>query len=75
MDKFTFEIMKHLGALSAGNVVTELNIVKWGGNEGTYDLRRWKPGIDGEEKTPYKGITLTANELQVLKDILNSIEI
>ena len=45
-----------------------LSIISWNGYEPKYDLRRWK------DDAPTKGIALTADEMQKLKDTLNSIE-
>ena len=49
----------------------ELNLVSWNGRAAKFDIRSWSP----DHQKMSKGITLTAQELQTLKDALNSIEI
>lgn len=67
-----FNIVRHIGVLKYGsNITTELNIVEW--VYPRYDIRRWE--LKDGEKMPYEGITLTVEEVRVLKDILNSLEI
>lgn len=48
-----------------------LNLISQNGNEDKYDLREWSPG---HEKMG-TGITLTIDDLRVLKGLLNEIEI
>lgn len=73
MNKAEFQIVEHIGTLSGGKVSTELNLVEWGRMKPAYDLRRWK--LDEGEKVPCKGLTLSADELRTLRDILNNMEI
>lgn len=73
MNNFKFDIVGHIGVLSDGETITELNLVEWGNRKPTYDLRRWK--LDDGAKVPYKGITLSMDELRVLRDILNGMEV
>ena len=70
---FSFEIKKQLGVISqgSGGWAKELNLVSWNGKEPKYDIRDWDP--DHERMT--KGITLSAKDLRMLRDLLNSIEI
>ena len=49
----------------------ELDLVKWGDNDPKYDLRRWN--ADRSKMT--KGITLTKDELMILKEKLGGIEL
>ena len=64
-----YEIEKELGYISesAKGWKKELNLIRWNGKEAKYDLRDWSP----EHGKMGKGITLTIDELKVLKDILN----
>lgn len=64
-----YEIEKELGYISesAKGWKKELNLIRWNGKEAKYDLRDWSP----EHEKMGKGITLTIDELKVLKDILN----
>ena len=60
------------GVLSEGSKgwQIELNIVKWGDNEPKYDIRAWSP----DHTKCGKGISLTADEISVLRDLLNEVE-
>lgn len=64
-----YEIEKELGYISESDKgwKKELNLIRWNGKEAKYDLRDWSP----EHEKMGKGITLTIDELKVLKDILN----
>lgn len=71
--EFTYTIEKHIATIaSAGALTTELNVIRYCGSEAKYDLRRWRM-VNGEKKLQ-KGITLTREELGLLKDALNSME-
>lgn len=64
----SFEILQHLGTLYEGSKkVKELNIVKWGDNDPKFDLRTWEK----DHSKAGRGITLSAGELQKLKEILD----
>lgn len=69
-DEFSFEIVKNIGTVGKGkggwNI--ELNLVSWGGRPPKYDLRSWAP----DHQKMGKGITLSKEELENLKNILNS---
>lgn len=67
-DNIEFRIEKHIGVLgdSKGGWKTELNLVSWNGREPKYDIRSWDP----EHKKMGKGITLTRDEAEKLKDAL-----
>ncbi len=69
-DDFSFEIVKNIGTVGEGkggwNI--ELNLVSWGGRPPKYDLRSWAP----DHQKMGKGITLSKEELENLKNILNS---
>lgn len=49
----------------------ELNLVKWGDNPSKYDLRRW----NGDRSKMAKGVTMTREELLILKDELSKINL
>lgn len=70
MAEIKFEIIEHIGVISesAKGWTKELNLISWNGKEPKYDLRDWDPN---KEKMG-KGITLTKDELDTLKKILNS---
>lgn len=69
-DEFSFEIVKNIGTVGEGkggwNI--ELNLVSWGGRPPKFDLRSWAP----DHQKMGKGITLSKEELENLKNILNS---
>lgn len=54
-----------------GKYHKELNLIEWGNNKAKYDLRGWND--DWSEMT--KGITLTKEELLLLKEKLGGIEL
>jgi hypothetical protein len=68
MADIKFEIVKTLGVLSESpkGWTKELNLISWNDKEPKYDIRDWDPL---HEKMG-KGVTLTKEELDNLKDIL-----
>ena len=73
MAEIKFEIQETKGILSKSpkGWNKELNLISWNGKEPKYDLRDWSP----EHDKMGKGLTLTVDELKVLKEILNGIEL
>lgn len=73
MADIKFEIKRNVAIFSESpkGWTKELNIISWNGREPKYDLRDWAP----EHKKMGKGITLTAEELKNLKDVLNGIDV
>ena len=71
MAELKFEITKHIGVLSesAKGWTKELNLISWNDREPKYDIREWSPG---KEKMG-KGVTLSADEVEALKGLLNDI--
>ncbi len=71
MDEVKYEIIEQLGVLSETEKgwKKELNIISWNDNEPRYDLRMW----NSEHDKMGKGITLTEDEFNKLKEILKSI--
>ena len=65
------EIVEHIGVLSNGTKgwTKELNLVSWNGREPKYDLREWSP----EHDKMGKGVTLSKEELEALKGILEKL--
>lgn len=69
MADFTYEIVERIAVLGeAGDLSTELNIIRYGGQEPKYDLRRWR-NVRGEKKMQ-KGLTMSADELWMLRQVL-----
>ena len=72
-NSFSYEIVEHIEVLSSqGNTSKELNLVSYNGSAPKYDLRTWQRSEDGEEKM-FKGITLSEEEAQLLRDALNRV--
>ncbi|MFA5449177.1 MAG: PC4/YdbC family ssDNA-binding protein [Clostridia bacterium] len=71
MPELKYEIVKSLGVLSESNRgwTKELNLVSWNDREPRYDLREWSPDHDRMGK----GVTLTKEEAEKLKEILAAI--
>lgn len=69
--EISFEIVEHIGVLSTGSKGwnKELNLVSWNGREPKYDLRAWSP----EHDKMGKGVTLSKEELEALKGILEKL--
>lgn len=69
MPEIKYEIVEHLGVLSETDKgwKKELNLVSWNDREPKYDLRDWSENHDRMNK----GVTLTKDEVQELKGILN----
>jgi len=73
MAEFKYEIVEKLGDLSAGTNgwTRELNLVSWNDRDPKYDIRDWAPG---NEKMG-KGISLSKEEVKMLKSLLDSLEL
>ena len=73
MAELKFEITERIGVLSenAKGWTKELNKVSWNERVPKYDLREWNP----DHSRMGKGITLTDEEVETLKAILNGEEI
>jgi len=70
MAEIKFEIKETLGVVSESSRgwKKELNLISWNDKEPKFDLREWDPS---HEKMG-KGVTLSREELQKLKELLNS---
>lgn len=69
--EISFEIIEHIGVLSTGakGWTKELNLVSWNGREPKYDIREWS----AEHDKMGKGVTLSKEELEALKGILEKL--
>ena len=68
---FKFDIVRHIAVISqAGQAgrIKELNKIIWNGNSPKYDIRSWSQ----DHTVIGKGITLTAEELRLLKKAIDS---
>jgi len=68
MADIKYEITKHIGVLSesAKGWRKELNLISWNGRDPKFDIREWSP----EREKMSKGVTLSADEVDALKRIL-----
>ena len=73
MADFKFEIIEHYGQLSenAKGWSKELTKVSQNEREPKFDIRDWSPEYDKMGK----GLTLTEEELRVLRDVLNKMDL
>lgn len=73
MADIKFEIKDKLGVISESSKgwTKELNLISWNGKQAKYDLRDWSP----EHEKMGRGITLSAEELKSLKEILNNMDL
>ena len=71
--EFTYEIKKRLGVLSesaGGDFTTEINLVSFNGAAPKIDIRKWDRRDGGEKML--KGVTLTSDEWNALKEIVKA---
>jgi len=73
MANFSYDIIESIAVLSEGTKGwrKELNLISWNGRDPKYDLRDWAPN---HEKMG-KGVTLSSEEVQSLKEALQSLDI
>lgn len=72
MADLKFEIVEHIGVLSenAKGWSKELNLVSWNDRQPKYDIREWSP----DHEKMGKGVTLSNEEFEMLKEILSTIK-
>lgn len=70
MADFKYDIVEHIGVISenAKGWTKELNLISWNGARPKFDLRDWAP----EHEKMGKGITLTNEEFEALKELLSN---
>jgi len=73
MSDIKYEIIKQIGVLSKTEKgwAKELNLISWNDREPKYDIREWSP----DREKMGKGVTLSKEELLMLKDLLNTVEL
>jgi hypothetical protein len=73
MPEIEFDVVKEFGELSENikGWKREVNLVSWSGRDPKYDIRDWSP----DHAKMGKGITLTAEEMKQLRDILDKMEL
>jgi len=72
MAEFKYEITETFGVLSESKSgwTRELNMVSWNGAAPKYDIRDWSP----DHEKMGKGISLSEEELETLRELLNELE-
>lgn len=73
MAEFKYEITEHIAVLSQNpnGWERQLNMVSWNEREPKYDIRDWSP--DGSKMG--KGISLSHDEIAILKSVLDELEL
>jgi hypothetical protein len=73
MSEVKYEIIKKISVLShtPSGWAKQLNLISWNDRNPKDDIREWSP--DGAKMG--KGVTLSTEELLVLKELLNRIEL
>lgn len=73
MAELKYEIVKELGVLSESPTGwrKEINLVSWNDRDPKYDIRDWAP----DRAKMGKGVTLTADEVILLRDLLGEIDL
>ncbi len=71
--EFKFEITQHIATLSTerSGWTKELNLVSFNDQVPKYDLRTWDP----EHEKMGKGVTLSKEEMAILKDAIEGLEL
>ena len=78
--EFKYDVKEEIAVLGKteannGNVYSkEVNLISYNGSNPVYDVRNWTTMADGERRMG-KGITLNADELKALKEVINKIDV
>ncbi len=73
MPELKYEVVKECGVLSKApsGWTKELNFISWNDRAPKYDIREWSP----DHSKMGKGITMSADEVILLRDLLNEIDL
>jgi len=73
MAEIKYDIQEKIGVLSetSSGWQKQINLISWNDKEPKFDIRDWSP----DNSKMGKGITLSAEELKKLKEILNNMNI
>ena len=73
MAELTYDIVKECGVLSESPTGwrKEINLISWNGRDPKYDIRDWAP----DHAKMGKGVTLTPDEVLLLRDLLGEMDI
>lgn len=68
-----YNIIQQCGVLSEtpSGWTKEINLISWNDRPPKYDIREWSP----DHTKMRKGITLTADEMILLRDLLNEMDL
>ena len=72
MPDIKYELLEEYGVFSENNKgwTREVNLMSWNNGTPKYDIRDWAP----DHEKMGKGITLSKEEFQALKELINKIE-
>ena len=72
MAEIKFEIIEEIGILSESSKgwKKELNLISWNEREPKYDIREWS----SDHEKMGKGITLSNEEFNILKELLHKMQ-
>lgn len=72
MADIKYDIVEEIGVLSenAKGWRKEINLISWNGAAPKYDIREWAP----EHEKMGKGVTISKEEIETLKNILSTVE-
>ncbi len=73
MPELKYEIVKNCGVLSESSKgwTKEVNLISWNDRAPKYDVREWSP----DHTKMGKGVTFSADEIILLRDLLNEIDL
>ncbi len=73
MPELKYEIVKNCGVLSESSKgwTKEVNLISWNDRTPKYDIREWSP----DHSKMGKGVTFSADEIILLRDLLNEIDL
>ena len=73
MAELKYEIKKECGILSQSPTgwTKEINLVSWNDRDPKYDIRDWAP----DHAKMRKGVTLSPDEIILLRDLLNELDL
>ena len=73
MPEIKYDVVDRIGIVSEGNNGwnKELNLISWNGRDPKYDIRDWSP----DNSKMGKGISLSTEEVIMLKEILDDLDL
>mgnify|MGYP001622956572 CR=1 FL=1 len=71
--EFNYVIERHYGTVSVNNDYSkELCRIRWKNGSPKLDFRLWRDFSDEGKRTPMKGISISLEEAETLKGLLNN---